>query len=227
MSRAVVLLSGGVDSSTTLALAKSEGYETLALSFDYGQRHRKEIKAAEDIAKRFGVAEHRIVRLDLAGFGGSALLDKKMEVPSQRILEEIGQGIPTTYVPARNTIFLSLALSFAETRDADAIFIGANVLDYSGYPDCRPEFYEAFQRMADIGTKRGVEHRPIKILTPLINMTKAQIVKKGRDLGVPFELTWSCYKGADKACGVCDSCLLRLKGFREASIKDPIKYART
>ncbi len=224
--RAVVLLSGGMDSATALAIALRDGFEVTALSVDYGQRHRKEIDAAKKVAKHFGVRDHRVVALDLTAIGGSALTDKKIPVPAQRRLEEIGQGIPPTYVPARNTILLSYALGLAEATGAKAIYIAANQIDYSGYPDCRPEFYKSFAEVARLGTKRGVEGDVIEIRTPLIAMSKADIVRKGEELGVPWALTWSCYQGEEKACGVCDSCQLRLKGFREAGVKDPIPYAR-
>jgi 7-cyano-7-deazaguanine synthase len=224
--RAVVLLSGGMDSATALGIALQDGFAVTALSVDYGQRHRKELEAARKVAKHFGVRDHRTVSLDLTAIGGSALTDRKIPVPEQRRLEEIGQAIPSTYVPARNTILLSYALGLAETTGAKAIYIAANALDYSGYPDCRPEFYRAFQEVARLGTKRGVEGDMIEIRTPLIGMSKADIVRKGEELGVPWALTWSCYRGEDKACGVCDSCQLRLKGFREAGVKDPIPYAR-
>ncbi len=225
-SRAIVLLSGGMDSATALAIALQEGFEVTALSVDYGQRHRKELDSARRVAKHFGVRDHRVVSLDLTPIGGSALTDRRIQVPEQRRLEEIGQGIPPTYVPARNTILLSYALGLAEATDAKAIYIAANQIDYSGYPDCRPEFYKAFQEVARLGTKRGVEGDVIEIRTPLIAMSKADIVRKGEELGVPWALTWSCYQGEDKACGICDSCQLRLKGFREAGVKDPIPYAR-
>lgn len=224
--RAVVLLSGGMDSATALALALKDGFEVTALSVDYGQRHRKELESARKVAKHFGIKDHRVVALDLAAIGGSALTDRRIRVPEQRRLEEIGQGIPPTYVPARNTILLSYALGLAEATGAKAIYIAANFLDYSGYPDCRPEFYRAFQEVARLGTKRGVEGDVIEIRTPLIQMSKADIVRQGEELGVPWALTWSCYQGEDKACGVCDSCQLRLKGFREAGVKDPLPYAR-
>ena len=224
--RAVVLLSGGMDSATALAIALKDGCSVIALSVDYGQRHRKELEAAKKIAKHFAVRDHRIVSLDLTAIGGSALTDRRIRVPQQRRLEEIGQGIPATYVPARNTILLSYALGLAEATEAKAIYIAANALDFSGYPDCRPEFYRAFQEVARLGTKRGVEGDIIEIRTPLIAMTKADIVRKGEELGVPWALTWSCYQGGEKACGVCDSCQLRLKGFREAGVKDPLEYAR-
>ncbi len=225
-SRAVVLLSGGMDSATALAIALKDGFEVTALSVDYGQRHRKEVDAARKIAKHFGAKDHRVVSLDLTVIGGSALTDAKIRIPEQRRLEEIGRDIPATYVPARNTILLSYALGLAEATGARAIYIAANSQDYSGYPDCRPEFYKAFQEVARLGTKRGVEGDVIEIRTPLIAMSKADIVRKGEELGVPWALTWSCYRGEEKACGVCDSCQLRLKGFREAGVKDPIPYAR-
>jgi 7-cyano-7-deazaguanine synthase len=225
-ARAIVLLSGGIDSATALAIAMSERLEVIALTFDYGQRHRRELAAAQRVAKHFGVRDHRVVRLDLTAIGGSALTDRQIAVPSQRSLEEIGHGIPPTYVPARNTIFLSYALGLAEASGAKAIYIAANAIDYSGYPDCRPEFFKAFQEVARLGTKRGVEGDVIEIRTPLIALTKAEIVRKGEELGVPWKLTWSCYLGGEKACGVCDSCQLRLKGFKEAGVKDPLPYAR-
>lgn len=222
----VVLLSGGMDSATALAMTKSEGADVIALTFDYGQRHRKEIAAAKRIAAHFGVEDHRLANIDLTAVGGSALTDRTIAVPRQRRLNEIGQGIPATYVPARNTILLSYALAVAEASQARAIVIAANSIDYSGYVDCRPEYYEAFQEVARLGTKRGVEGDVIEIRTPLIRMTKADIVRKGEELGVPWALTWSCYIGAVKACGVCDSCQLRLKGFHEAGVRDPIPYAK-
>ncbi len=214
--KAVCLVSGGMDSAVAAAIAKNEGYECYPLSFNYGQRNRKEIEAAKNIAEWLG-GKHKIIEINLRQIGGSALTDD-IEVP------EKGEGIPVTYVPARNTIFLSLALAYAEVIDADAIFIGVNAVDYSGYPDCRPEYIEAFQRMADLATKRGVEGRPIKIKAPLLYLSKAEIVKKGYELGVPFEKTWSCYREGEKACGKCDSCRLRLKAFKEAGLEDPIEY---
>ena len=223
-TRAVVLLSGGLDSSTCLAIALSKGREVLALTVDYGQRHRKEINAAKAVAKRLGVTEHRVLKVDLAQFGGSALTDARIEVPTGRSETEIGRGIPPTYVPARNTVLLSLAIAYAEAAGADEVYIAANFLDYSGYPDCRPEFFAIFREVARVGTKRGVEGRPIRIHTPLIRMRKADIVRTGAKHGVPFGLTWSCYHGRAKACGVCDSCLLRRKGFREAGLQDPLPY---
>jgi len=223
-AKAVILLSGGLDSSTVLGIAVSKGREAYALSVNYRQRHHKELNAARRIAKHFGVKDHKIVKIDLTQFGGSALTDDRVAVPERRAIEDISRGIPATYVPARNTILLGLALGYAESLDAEEIYIAANAIDYSGYPDCRPEFYAAFREVARLGTKRGVEGHPIRIHTPLIHMTKADIVRTGAKLGVPFELTWSCYQGRAKACGVCDSCLLRLKGFREAGIKDPLPY---
>ncbi len=214
-----------MDSATALAITRSEGFDITALTFDYGQRHRKELEAAQRIAKHFGVRDHRIVKLDLTAIGGSALTNRKVKVPEQRSLEEIGQGIPPTYVPARNTILLSYALGLAESIGAKAICIAANAIDFSGYPDCRPEFYRAFQEVARLGTKRGIEGDVIEIRTPLIAMTKADIVRKGEELSVPWKLTWSCYKGGERACGVCDSCQLRLKGFREAGVKDSLPYS--
>src|SRR5947209_5107802 len=224
--KAVVLLSGGLDSTTTLAIAKSEGYAVYALTFRYGQRHEVEIEAARLVATAYGVAQHVVAEIDLRAFGGSALTDD-IEVPKNRALDEISQGIPITYVPARNTIFLSFALAWAEVLGTSDIFIGVNALDYSGYSDCRPEYIEAFQRMADLATKAGVEGRQkLKIHTPLISMTKAQIVRKGIDLGVDYSLTVTCYDPSPEgeACGECDACLLRLKGFAENDMSDPVKY---
>jgi len=224
--KAVVLLSGGLDSTTTLAVAKSQGFDVYALSFRYGQRHKVELEAAERNAHYFQVAKHLIIEIDLRLFGDSALTDN-IEVPKSRTAEEIDKAIPVTYVPARNTIFLSFALAWAEILGSEDIFLGANALDYSGYPDCRPEYIAAFERMANLATKAGVEGRQkLKIHTPLIQMTKAQIIKKGLELGVDYSLTHSCYDPHEtgEACGQCDSCLLRLKGFREAGVSDPAKY---
>ena len=224
--RAVVLLSGGLDSTTVLAIALSEGYEVHALSFAYGQRHSWELEAAKRVAQSLGVKQYRIVPLDLRAFGGSALTDE-LEVPKGRPIESMSHGIPITYVPARNTIFLSFALAWAEVLNCSDIFIGVNALDYSGYPDCRPEFIEAFERMANLATKAGVEGRQrLKIHTPLINLTKAEIIKKGLALGVDYSLTSSCYdpSPAGVPCGQCDSCLLRRKGFNENGIRDPLQY---
>jgi 7-cyano-7-deazaguanine synthase len=221
--KAVCLLSGGLDSATCLALARRDGYETFALSFDYGQRHRVELAAAARVAESLGAAAHRIVELDLRTFGNSALT-ANIAVPKGRTEETMAADIPVTYVPARNTIFLSLALAWAEVLEAQDIFIGVNALDYSGYPDCRPEFIAAFESMANLATKAGVERRTkIKIHTPLISLTKAGIVKLGRELGLNFSLTHSCYDPdhAGRPCGLCDSCLLRRKGFAEAGMVDP------
>jgi 7-cyano-7-deazaguanine synthase len=227
MKAAVVLLSGGIDSTTTLAIALTEGYEAYALSFTYGQRHDIETEAACRVANSLGVKEHRIAKIDLRVFGGSALTDH-VDVPKNRSETEIAHGIPVTYVPARNTIFLAYALAWAEVIPANDIFIGVNAIDYSGYPDCRPEFIEAFQTLANRGTKAGVEGRCFQIHTPLIKSSKAEIIRKAVELGVDLSLTHSCYDPMPDglACGECDSCLLRLKGFREARLKDPIRYAR-
>lgn len=220
-SRAIVLLSGGLDSATTLAIARQAGYQCYALSFDYGQRHRCELAAAEKIANVLGTVEHRCFRLDLAQFGGSALTDPGIAVPQTR-----GEGIPVTYVPARNTVFLSIALAWAEVVGANAIFIGVNAVDYSGYPDCRPEYIQAYQRMARLATKVAVEGNPIQIHSPLIHLSKAMIIQRGADLGVDYSLTISCYQPDDKgrACGVCEACQLRRDGFSMAGIADPTKY---
>ena len=227
MRPAVVLLSGGLDSTTTLAIAIAEGYETCALSFDYGQRHCLEIEAARRVASSLGAREHRVAKIDLRIFGGSALTDD-LNVPKQRSEIEINQGIPVTYVPARNTIFLAYALAWAEVIQACDIFLGVNAIDYSGYPDCRPEFIEAFENLANLGTKAGAEGRRFEIHTPLIKFSKAEIIHKAVELSVDLSLTHSCYDPTPDglACGECDSCLLRLKGFREAGITDPIRYAR-
>ncbi|MBW1933415.1 MAG: 7-cyano-7-deazaguanine synthase QueC [Deltaproteobacteria bacterium] len=218
--KAVCLLSGGMDSCVTAAIAKDMGYEIYAITFDYGQRNRKEIESAMKVAIALQAKEHKIIKADLRTFGKSALTDD-IEVPE---FGEDKSKIPPTYVPARNTIFLSYGLAYAEVINADAVFIGANAVDYSGYPDCRKEYIEAYQRVADLGTKRGVEGKPIKIIAPIIDMSKGEIVKKGVELNAPFEYTWSCYKSGDRACGKCDSCILRLKGFEEAGVKDPIEY---
>jgi len=222
----VCLLSGGLDSSTCLALAL-RGYECYALSFDYGQRHRVELDAAARVARALGAHEHRIVKIDLRAFGGSALTADDLAVPKHRSAEEMGEGIPITYVPARNTIFLSYALAWAEVLESSDIFIGVNAIDYSGYPDCRPEFIAAFEDMANLATKAGVEGRTlIKVHTPLIELSKAGIVKLALDLGLDFALTHSCYDPAPGGgpCGQCDSCLLRRKGFEEAGVRDPLEY---
>lgn len=227
MKPAVVLLSGGVDSATTLAIARNHGFLPYGLSFAYGQRHSRELDSAKRVAAALGAKEHLILTLDLRLIGGSALTGA-IAVPKGRSLEEIGSGIPVTYVPARNTIFLAHALGWAEVLGAEDVFFGANVLDYSGYPDCRPEYIEAFERMATLATKAGVEGRSrFKIHTPLIRMTKAEIVRAGHALGVDFSLTWSCYEPSPdgRACGLCDSCILRKKGFAEAGLTDPLRYA--
>ncbi|MDY6891800.1 MAG: 7-cyano-7-deazaguanine synthase QueC [Pseudomonadota bacterium] len=220
--RAVVLLSGGLDSATALAIALDQGYSCHLLSFDYGQRSVTELNAARAIAARMGVSEHRVLRLHLEDFGGSALTDTRIDVP-----EEQSEAIPVTYVPARNTVFLSLALAWAEVLEADAIFIGVNAVDYSGYPDCRPEFIAAFERMANLATRRGVDGAPVRIETPLIHLSKAEIIRRGTALGVDYALTVSCYQAdaQGRACGRCDSCRLRAKGFEEAGIADPTRYA--
>ena len=224
--KAIVLLSGGLDSTTVLAMAQSQGYSVYALSFDYGQNHRMELEAAARIAARAGVEQHRVIRVDLRSFGGSALTDD-IAVPKARSVEEIGTGVPSTYVPARNTVFLSLALAWAEVLGAADIFIGVNALDYSGYPDCRPEFIHAFEAMANLATKAGTEDAiRVKIRTPLIAMSKRDIIDAGLALGVDYGLTMSCYdpSAAGTSCGQCDACLLRLKGFSEARRTDPLRY---
>jgi 7-cyano-7-deazaguanine synthase len=217
-------LSGGLDSATCLAVARREGFETYALSFDYGQRHRQELAAAERVAAHLGAHAHRVARIDLRVFGGSALTDE-IEVPKHRSASEMDAGIPITYVPARNTIFLSFALAWAEVVEAETIFIGVNAVDYSGYPDCRPAFIQAFEQMANLATKTGVEGRTkLAVRTPLIELTKAEIIHLGLSAGVDFGLTHSCYDPAPngKPCGQCDSCLLRAKGFAEAGVADPL-----
>jgi 7-cyano-7-deazaguanine synthase len=227
--KAVVLLSGGLDSATVLAIARGEGYELYALSFSYGQRHIYELEAARRVAASIGVAAHRIAEIDLRVFGGSALTGD-IAVPKGRTADEMGHGIPITYVPARNTIFLSFALTWAEVLGSSDIFIGVNALDYSGYPDCRPEFIEAFEKMANLATKAGVEGRQVlKIHTPLIALTKAQIIRKGIELGVDYGLTSSCYDPSTNGapCRQCDSCLLRQKGFKENGIADPLTYSES
>ena len=222
--KAVCLLSGGLDSAVAAAIARSEGYEVYALTFDYGQRHEKEIDFSRKIAEWLN-SNHKIFNIDLNQFGGSALTDE-IEIPEGKTIDEIRNSneIPPTYVPARNTIFLSIAIAYAEVVGADAIFIGAHEVDYSGYPDCRPEYFEAFRKMARLATKRGAEGNSIGIETPLLKLGKTEIIRKGSGLEVPFQHTWSCYKGEDKACGVCDSCVIRLNGFKEAGLEDPIEY---
>ena len=228
VKKAVVLLSGGLDSATVLAIARNQGYELYALSFAYGQRHAWELEAAKRVAASIGVAQHRTAQFDLRIFGGSALTDD-IAVPKGRSTDAMSHGIPITYVPARNTIFLSFALALAEVLGASDIFIGVNALDYSGYPDCRPEFIEAFEKMANLATKAGVEgSQSLKIHTPLIALSKAEIIAKGIELGVDYALTSSCYDPSPSGapCGQCDSCLLRQKGFRENGMEDPLAYTR-
>lgn len=221
MKRAVVLLSGGLDSATVLAMARDQGFVCHAISLRYGQRHSAELAAAEAVATSLGVAEHKFIDVDLGAIGGSALTDSDIEVP-----ETPTEGIPVTYVPARNTIFLSLALGYAEALEARDIFIGANAVDYSGYPDCRPAFIEAFEKLANVATKAGVEGRPFQIHAPLMDLHKAEIIKQGIQLGVDYALTISCYQADNqgRACGRCDSCRLRAQGFAEAGISDPTRY---
>ena len=224
--KAVVLLSGGIDSATTLALAKSDGFDVYALTFDYGQRHAVEIRSARTVAQQLGTAQHVVTRIDLRAFGGSALTDD-IPVPKGRSGSEIGTGIPITYVPARNTIFLSYAVAWAEVLQASDIFVGVNAVDYSGYPDCRPEFIRAYETMANLATKAGVEGtQQFRIHTPLILLSKLEIIRKGQSLGVNYAATSSCYDPSDtgKACGCCDSCLIRQSAFNAVGIRDPISY---
>jgi 7-cyano-7-deazaguanine synthase len=226
MKKAVILSSGGLDSTTAMAIAKIEGFELFSLSFFYGQRHSYELKSAEKIAEAFGVRKHLLINLDLDKIGGSALTDN-IDVPKSRSLETMSGEIPVTYVPARNTIFLAHAIAWAEVIESFDIFIGVNSIDFSGYPDCRPEYIAAFEHMANLATKAGIEGKTrLKIRTPLINLTKAEIIRKGIELGVDYSLTHSCYDPDidGRACGLCDSCLLRIKGFEEAGIRDPAKY---
>lgn len=221
MTAALVLVSGGLDSATTLAMARAQGFDCYALSFDYGQRHGAELTAARRVAQAFGVKEHKIIHIDLGGIGGSALTDRGIEVPVQP-----SEGIPVTYVPARNTIFLSLALGWAEVLGVQDIFIGVNAVDYSGYPDCRPEYIEAYERMAQLATRAGVEGRQVRIHAPLIELSKAEIIRQGVALGVDYSITVSCYAASEegKACGHCDSCRLRKAGFEASNIQDPTRY---
>lgn len=222
--KAVVLLSGGLDSSTVLYQAKAEGCDCYALSFDYQQRHRRELDSARQIAESAGVVEHKVVQFDLTLWGGSALTDQQIDLPSDRSLEQMSQTIPITYVPARNTIFLSFALAYAEALSASRVYIGVNALDYSGYPDCRPDYIQAMQEVFRLGTQQGREGNSITIETPLIDLKKTEIIQLGNRLGVPWEKTWSCYSGEEKACGVCDSCKLRLAAFHDCGLTDPIPY---
>ena len=221
--RGLVLLSGGLDSATAAAWARDRGYALSALSVDYGQRHRVELDAARDVARALGISDHVVLPINLAAFGGSALVDAAIPVPKNRPDAELSAGIPSTYVPARNTVFLSLALAMAETRGADAIVLGVNAVDYSGYPDCRPEFVAAFARLAALATKAGVEGRPTEILAPLVSLTKADIIRRGLSLGVDYGLTTSCYdpQAGGRPCGGCDSCRLRAAGFAAAGAADP------
>jgi 7-cyano-7-deazaguanine synthase len=225
--KAVVLLSGGLDSTTTLAIAHQQGFELHTLSFDYGQRHQREVEAANAVARYYKVAQQKTARIDLRIFGGSALT-ADIPVPHGRAPEEMSHDIPITYVPARNTVFLSFALAYAEVSGADDIFLGINAIDYSGYPDCRPEYLAAFERMANLATKATTQDgRKFHLHAPLMYMDKAEIIRTGTQLGVPYELTWSCYEGGELACGTCDSCLLRLNGFAEAGLQDPIGYRQS
>jgi 7-cyano-7-deazaguanine synthase len=219
--KAIILFSGGLDSTTCLAIAKSQGYQCYALSFSYGQKHSSELQAAKRIAKNGDVLLHRVIDLDLGSFGGSALTDDSIDVPTEDTI-----GIPVTYVPARNTVFLSVALAWAEVLEADAIFAGVNAVDYSGYPDCRPEYIQAFQKMADLATKAGIEGRGVKIETPLIDLTKVEIIQLGNELGVDYSQTVSCYQADDQgaACGECDSCKIRSAAFAKAGVEDPTVY---
>jgi len=224
--RAVVLLSGGLDSSTCLAVAREDGFEVHALSVDYGQRHRGELQRARRIARALGAADHRVVKVDLSTFGGSALTDDAIAVPKRRSARKMGQDIPVTYVPARNTVLLALALAHAETIGAEDVYLGVNAIDYSGYPDCRPAFLRAFERLARVATKAGVEGRPLRIRAPLLRLSKAGIVRLGTRLGVPYRSTLSCYDPVGgRACGACDACQLRRRGFAEAGVPDPTVYA--
>lgn len=224
MPEAVVLLSGGLDSSTVLAIAASKGFDIVALTFDYGQKHRRELDSAIGMAEHFKVREHLIIPLDLGKHMKSSLTHASMPIPEQGNIPDIGSKIPSTYVPSRNIIFLSIAASVAESRGAGSVFIATNSVDFSGYPDCTPEFISAFQHVLDVGTKAGKEGIGLKVVAPVLEMSKAEIVKEAVRLGVPLERTWSCYRGGEKACGRCDSCLLRLEGFRQAGIEDPLEY---
>ena len=225
MKKAVVLVSGGLDSATVLAIAQSAGYDCYAVSFDYGQRHSAELNAARRVASEAGVTEHRIVAIDLSQFGGSALTDETIDVPAAN-QEQVGSEIPITYVPARNTIFLSYALAVAEVNQSKDIFIGVNALDYSGYPDCRPEYIETFEKLGNLATRAGVEEGGLSVHTPLIHLTKAEIIQEGIKLGVDYGMTISCYDpdATGRACGHCDSCQLRKKGFQDAGVDDPTRY---
>ncbi|MBD2360711.1 7-cyano-7-deazaguanine synthase QueC [Anabaena minutissima FACHB-250] len=223
--KAVILLSGGLDSSTILYQAKSDGCECYSMSFDYQQRHRRELHSALLVGQKAEVVQHQVVNFDLRQWGGSALTDDAIALPEARSLDEMSQSIPVTYVPARNTIFLSFALAYAEAIAAERVYIGVNALDYSGYPDCRPDYIQAMQEVFRLGTKQGRVGQPIKIVAPLLELKKTEIIQLGNQLGVPWDLTWSCYAGGDVACGVCDSCRLRLAAFAELGLVDPLPYA--
>ncbi len=223
----MVLLSGGLDSSTCLAVARADGLETHCLSVDYGQRHRGELSRARRVARALGAAGHRVVKVDLSAFGGSALTDAAIAVPKGRSAARMARDIPVTYVPARNTVLLALALAYAETLGAEDVYVGVNAIDYSGYPDCRPAFLRAFERVARVATKAGVSGRPLRIRAPLLRLGKAAIIKLGVSLGVPYRLTQSCYDPVrGRACGECDPCILRRRGFEEAGVPDPTPYAK-
>jgi 7-cyano-7-deazaguanine synthase len=224
MSKAVVLLSGGLDSSTVLYQARQDGFDCYALSFDYQQRHRRELESAQRVALAAGTMEHRIISFDLRAWGGSALTDQSIDLPIQRDLAQMAQEIPVTYVPARNTIFLSFALAYGEAIEADRLYIGVNALDYSGYPDCRGDYLQALQQAFDLGTKRGRAGHPITITAPLIYLHKTEIIQLGNRLGVDWANTWSCYDNGEQSCGVCDSCRLRLAAFAELGLSDPLPY---
>ena len=224
VKKAVCLISGGLDSCVTSFIAKEQGYEIYAISFNYGQLHEKELVCSKKIVQAVKAKDHIILYINFQKLGKSSLICSSPKPTQDHKLNEIGKKIPTTYVPARNTIFLSMALAYAESLDADAIFFGANAIDYSGYPDCRPEYLHAFQKMANFATKKGVEGRTIRIEAPLLRLKKSEIIKKGLKLNIPFADTWSCYYGKNLACGRCDSCLLRLKGFKDAGLKDELKY---
>jgi len=225
MKKAIILLSGGLDSATCLVIAKEQGYKCYGLSFKYGQRHQFEIKSAKKLARHYNISDHITMNIDLRKFGGSALTDN-IQVPKKRNENKMSKEIPITYVPARNTIFLSFALAYAEVKDSNDIFIGVNALDYSGYPDCRPLFINSFEKMANLGTKTGINDSSIKIHTPLINMKKSEIIQKGISLGLDFKMTHSCYDPYENGspCGECDSCILRLAGFKQAGLNDPLEY---
>ena len=225
MKKAIILLSGGLDSATCLVIAKKQGYKCYGLSFKYGQRHQFEIKSAKKLARRYNISDHITMNIDLRKFGGSALTDN-IQVPKKRNENKMSKEIPITYVPARNTIFLSFALAYAEVKNSNDIFIGVNALDYSGYPDCRPLFINSFEKMANLGTKNGINDSSIKIHTPLINMKKSEIIQKGLSLGLDFKMTHSCYDPYENGspCGECDSCILRLAGFKQAGLNDPLEY---